>query len=120
MVTFEFYRDTYGGDSVPQEEFAAYARDAETQLARYQRIYTVTEVGENGTEMAQCAMIDALYFFSCAENGALGAASVSVGSVSSSRAQGTQPDLSPAARSRELYRCACLYLEICRSGGERR
>ena len=117
MVTFEFYRDSYGGDSVPQEEFAACARDAQAQLDRYQQIYTVSSRGENSEEMALCAMIDALYFFSCAANGESGAASVSVGSVSSSRAQGAQPDLSPAAQSRELYRCACLYLDIFRGGG---
>lgn len=114
MVTFDFYRDTYGGDSVPEAEFAAFARDAAAQLERYRRIYTVTSTGETCEQMALCAMIDALYFFACAANGALGAASVSVGSVSTSRAQGAQPDLSPAAQSRELYRCACLYLDINR------
>lgn len=117
MVTFDFYREIYGGNSVPESEFTAYARDAAAILERYKRIYTVTTTGENSEQMALCAMADALYFFSCASNGELGAASVSVGSVSSSRAQGAQPDLSPAAQSRELYRCACLYLEIYRGGG---
>ena len=28
MVTFDFYRETYGGDSVSEGEFTAFARDA--------------------------------------------------------------------------------------------
>lgn len=119
MVSYEFYTKVYGGDSVPQSEFAACARDADAQLARYKRIYTVTPTGESSEQMALCAMIDALYYFAWAQGGG-GAASVSVGSVSSSRAGGAQPELSPKAQSRELYRCACLYLDIYRGpkGGE--
>ena len=77
------------------------------------RIYRVTDTAENSEQMALCAMIDALYYFDWARTGGA-AASVSVGSVSSSRAQGAQPDLSPAAQNRELYRCAQLYLDIYR------
>ena len=117
MVEFAFYRDVYGGDSVQEGEFRAYARDASAHLERYKRIYRVTDTAENSEQMALCAMIDALYYFDWARNGGA-AASVSVGSVSSSRAQGAQPDLSPAAQNRELYRCAQLYLDICR-GTER-
>lgn len=113
MVEFAFYRDVYGGDSVPEGEFRSYARDASAQLDRYKRIYAVTATGENSEEMALCAMIDALYYFDWAQSGGA-AASVSVGSVSSSRAQGVQPDLSPAAQNRELFRCAGLYLDIFR------
>lgn len=119
MVTFDFYREIYGGDSVPENEFTAFARDASAQMERYKRIYTVTPTGENSEQMALCAMIDALYYFAWAQSGGA-AASVSVGSVSSSRSQGAQPDLSPKAQSLELYRCACLYLDIYRGpkGGE--
>lgn len=117
MVEFVFYRDVYGGDSVPEGEFRSYARDASDHLERYKRIYRVTDTAENSEQMALCAMIDALYYFDWARNGGA-AASVSVGSVSSSRAQGVQPDLSPAAQNRELYRCAQLYLDIYR-GTER-
>lgn len=117
MVEFAFYRDVYGGDSVPEGEFRAYARDASAHLERYRRIYSVTATAENSEQMALCAMIDALFYFDWARNGGA-AASVSVGSVSSSRAQSAQPDLSPAAQSRELFRCAGLYLDIYR-GTER-
>lgn len=113
MVEYEFYRDTYGGDSVSQQEFKAYARDAAATLERYRRIYTVTPLAENSEQMAMCAMIDALYYFTMVQNGGL-SASVSVGSVSTSKAQASLPDISPKAQSRELYRCALLYLDINR------
>jgi len=38
VVTFDFYREIYGGDSVPENEFTAFARDASAQLERYKRI----------------------------------------------------------------------------------
>ena len=113
MVDYEFYRDSYGGDSVPQGEFTPYARDAAALLQRYRKIYTVTATAENSEQMAMCAMIDALYYFAVAQSGGF-AASVSVGSVSTSKAQTTLPDISPKAQSQELYRCACLYLDINR------
>lgn len=113
MVEYEFYRDTYGGDSVPQEEFKAYARDAAATLERFKRIYTVTPLAEDSEQMAMCAMVDALYYFAMVQNGGL-SASVSVGSVSTSKAQTALPDISPKAQSRELYRCALLYLDINR------
>lgn len=42
MVRYEFYTEIYRGDSVPKAEFAALARDAAAQLARYKRIYVVS------------------------------------------------------------------------------
>lgn len=113
MVDFAFYRSVYGGDSVPEGEFWAYARDASAHLERYKRIYSVTATAENSEQMAMCAMIEALYYFDWVRSGGA-TTSVSVGSVSSSRAQVAQLDLSPAAQSRELFRCAQLYLDIYR------
>ena len=113
VVSYEFYQSVYGGNSVPQEEFLCFSRDAQAQLDRYKRIYTVTALQPDSEQMALCAMIDALYYFEWAQNGGA-AASVSVGSVSSSRAQSAQPDVSPAAQARELDRCAQQYLEIYR------
>lgn len=112
-MSYEYYQSVYGGNSVPQEEFSALARDAQAQLDRYKRIYQVTAPQDDSEQMALCAMIDALYYFDLAQNGGF-ASSVSVGSVSSSRAQSAQPDISPKAQSQELYRCAALYLEIYR------
>lgn len=116
MVDYEYYKTGYGGDSVPEAEFQALARDAQAQLERYKRIYTVTATAENSEQMALCAMIDALYYFAAAGSGEL-AASVSVGSVSSSLGQGAQIDCSPKAQAAELYRCARLYLDIYRGCG---
>ncbi len=116
MVEYEFYRDTYRGDAVPEGEFPALARDAAAQLARYKRIYRVSAPAglEESEQMAMCAMIDALYYFQTA--GSAGA-SVSVGSVSSSVGQGAQPDCSAKAQAAELLRCARLYLDVYRGCG---
>lgn len=115
MVDFEFYTCTYGGSSIPENEFRGMASRAADQLGRYKRIYHVTapEGSEMAEEKAVCAMADALYYFDLAASGEL-SGSVSVGSVSTSRAQGTAPDLSQKAQERELYRCARLYLDVYR------
>lgn len=112
MVEYEFYRDVWGG-SVPQTEFAALVNRAAAQLERYKRIYHVHAVEENSEAYAVCAMVDALYSFWLAESGEL-LQSIQLGSLQVDRAEGTMPDLSAAAKSRELYRCASLYLEIHR------
>lgn len=113
MVDYGFYAGIYGGSSIPAAEFDGYIRAADAHLERYRQIYTLSPRREDGEKMALCAMADALYYFDFVQNGGL-AASVSVGSVSCSRAQTSLPDTSPAAQSRELYRCAGLYLEINR------
>lgn len=112
MVDYDFYRNQYGGNSVPEQEFILFAREAQAQLDRYKRIYQVTAPQEDSENLAACAMLDTLYYYSQAQNGEL-TASVKIGSVSSG-AQTTQPDTSPAAQEKELYRCARLYLEIYR------
>ena len=112
MPDFYFYTEQYGGNSIPAEVFGRLEKRAAAQLARYERIYTVSG-DENARKMAICAMADALYYYESAANGGLTVSS-SIGSVSSSR---QQFDLSERAQSRELYRCACLYLEIYRGVG---
>lgn len=115
MVDYGFYKNIYGGSAVPEAEFSALARDAAAQLARYKRVYRVRAPAgpEDSEQMAMCAMIEALHLFQAG-----GAAQrVSVGSVSSSRAAGSLPDLSARGQAAELYRCARLYLEIERGCG---
>lgn len=107
MVDHAFYTGTYRGNSIPPSDFDRLAARAMAQLARYKRIYTVTG-DATAEDNAVCAMADALYFFEVAANDAQ---STSVGSVSSSKAQ---VDVSDKAQSRELYRCAALYLDIYR------
>ena len=119
MVDYKFYTDIFHGGSIAAAEWPAYERAAADHLARYKRIYTVTE--PEGTEdaeaMAICAMAEALHGFDLIANGEGGAIqSASIGSVSTSwGSSGTDAvDISPAAQAKELYRCACLYLEIYR------
>lgn len=115
-MEYEFYTDSYLGDSIPKEEFPRLAQRARTQLERYKRDYQVTAPAPASENMALCAMADALYYFETAQSGGLVAASA-VGSVSSTFRDPGQ-DLGPKAQARELYRCACLYLNIYRGCGQ--
>lgn len=113
MVDYDFYRGQYGGSAVPDQEFPLFAREAQAQLDRYKRIYQVTAPQEDSEDLAVCAMLDTLYYYSQAQDGTL-TASIKIGSVSSSAVQSAQPDTSPAAQEKELFRCARLYLDIYR------
>ena len=122
MVSYEFYESSYCGGSISAEDWPFFEARAADQLARYKRIYTVTAPeGEADAEsMAVCAMADALAYFAAAQNGSGGpVSSASIGSVSVSYAgaSGGAVDLSAKGQARELYRCACLYLDICRGVG---
>ncbi len=108
MADYQFYTEAYLGDSIPADQFPRLCKRAEAQLSRYMRIYTVTAPDAHAEDMALCAMADAVYYF---ETAAGEASSSSIGSVSSSSAA---VDASPKAQSRELYRCAALYLDIYR------
>lgn len=122
MPDHEFYLSVYHGGSIPQEEWTAYAERAKEQLERYKRIYTVAVPADmpDGEERAVCAMAEALYSFDLLANGEGGPVqSASIGSVSvsygGSAAQSI--DLSPRGREKELYRCACRYMDIYRGVG---
>lgn len=108
MADYSFYREKYVGDSIPEEEFPRLAARAATVLGRYRRVYTVTAPTAGAEDQAVCAMADALFYFETAQNAPQ---SSSIGSVSSSQGE---VDVSPKAQSAELYRCACLYLDIYR------
>ena len=117
MVEFAFYRDVYGGDSVQEGEFRAYARDASAHLERYKRVYRVTDTAENSEQMALCAMIDAPVLFRLGAKRRCGSQRERwqrEQQPGAGRAAGSNP----AAQNRELYRCAQLYLDIYR-GTER-
>ena len=123
MVAFEFYKGTYHGGSISEEDWPVFAARAEDQLNRYKRIYTVTvpEKPSDAESMAICAMADALAYFTAAQNGEGGpVSSASIGSVSVSYAGasgGGSVDLSAKGQARELYRCASMYLDIYRGVG---
>lgn len=112
MADYGFYSDVYKGSSVPQEDFTRLELRAKAELTRYKRIYTVSASNETDEDMALCAMVDALYYYETAINGGI-ITSSTIGSVSSS-AQGNLIDITPKAQAKELYRCACLYLNIYR------
>lgn len=112
MADYEFYTGTYLGGSIPQADFPRMALRASEKLTEYKRLFTVTDIGANSENMAICAMADALYYYETAANGGI-VTSSSVGSVSSSQQAGTI-DTSAAAQSKELFRCASLYLDIYR------
>lgn len=117
-TSYDFYTAVYFGGSIPFDEWTSYAIRAEAQLARYKRVYKVTAPDEEAEQKAVCAMAEALYSFDLIANGEGGAVqSASVGSVSTSYGSQQAVDISPAAQSRELYRCACLYLDIYRGCG---
>lgn len=118
MVDYGFYTDTYKGASIQPLDWDLFEKQAASQLDKYKRIYTVTAPEKHSEAMAVCAMADALAYFTAAQNGAAGAVnSASIGSVSVSYGSASGVDLSPKGQERELYRCACQYLDIYRGVG---
>lgn len=115
MVEYEFYQKEYMGVSIPEAEFPRLSKRAGEQLARYRRVYLVQTPYEGAESMAVCAIADALYYFETVQNGGT-VASSKIGSVSVSYANSTV-DTTPKAQEAELYRCACLYLDIYRGCG---
>ena len=114
-VSYYFYRETYKGDSFTEDDFDEFERlalRAEAKLNEYKRKYTVTAPDENAENMAQCAMVDAWYFFEVKQNEYTAS---SIGSVSTSQGG---IDISTEAQDREIYRCASLYLDIYRGVGK--
>lgn len=119
MVDFVFYIGNYQGCSISEEDFPMFARRAQEQLNRYKRIYTVTAPEETSEAMAVCAMADALAYFNAVQNGTGGVlSSASIGSVSISYGGADAAvDVSPKGQEKELYRCACSYLDIYKGVG---
>lgn len=120
MTDYDFYANVYQGGSIPPEEWPGYEARATAQLARYRRIYQVKAPRPKASDMAVCAMAEALYSFDLLAAGEAGSVqSTSIGSVSVSYGgTGTQAmDLSSRGQERELYRCASQYLDIYRGCG---
>ena len=120
MPDYLFYQTVYMGTIQDEAEFNRCVARARVQLAPYRRIYTVTAPNEDAEKMAICAMADAVAWYEGARDGTGGpVASVSVGSVSETYSGGAAGslDFSRAAQNREMYRRACLYLDIYRGVG---
>lgn len=117
MTDYDFYLSDYHGNTIPADGWAFYEARAVEQLEQYRRIYTVDSPGPGREERAVCAMAEALYNFdllASGEGGPVQSASIGSVSVSYSCAAAQTVDLSPKGQARELYRCACRYLDICR------
>lgn len=140
MVTYQFYKDSYHGSSISEEEWTGFEARAADQLAYYRRIYTVTAretvnsddsgnvtihsdvihiTAQNGNvtitvpepfAMAICAMAEVYAAIATAQSTV---SSASIGSVSVSYGQASM-DLSPRGQARELYSAAKRYLQIYR------
>ena len=111
----QFYKEIYGGTALEGAQLTEFLARAEDQLRLFEQVYTVTELVPNGRRMAVCAMADALAYFDAAQNGTGGLRYASVGTVSvSGKGIYQSLDISPAAQTRELYRCAGTYLSIYR------
>ena len=114
MPSYEFYRSGFGGTDLDPAEFERYAKQAALVLQGYRRCYQLEPVAEQAQEEAVCCLAEALSYFDWLENGGA-ATGVSVGSVSQKGA--SLPRLTPARKSRELYRAASRYFNIYRGGG---
>ena len=115
MVGYDFYINDYRGSTISCEDWTSCEARARARLARYKRLYTVTAPEESSEAMAVCAMAEAINGFDLIANGEGGAvSSASIGSVSVGYGNGNSVDISPKAQARDLYRCACLYLNIYR------
>ena len=110
----KFYYETYGGSALSEAELPEAVKRATEQLAQYDRAYRV--IGdETARKMAICAMAEAIVYFQNAQNGEGGLRYAKVGTVSvSGKGIYSAVDISPQAQQRELYRCACRYLDIYR------
>ena len=120
MADYNFYRNVYLGDAIPETDFPRLIKRAGDQLARYRRIYTVdAQQGGEAESMALCAMAEALYNAEIVANGEGGIQSASIGSVSTSYggAIAQAVDVTQAGIGRALYRAAQLYIDIYRGVG---
>jgi len=114
---YDFYKNTYCGTAIAQEEFPELMARAEDKLRFYERVYRVSGE-ETLRKMALCAMAEVISYFDAAQNGRGGLRYAAVGTVSvSGKGIYSQVDISPAAQEKELYRAASLYLTIYRGAG---
>lgn len=113
-LPYIFYAGDYAGTVIPEDQWLTCRRDAEAKMQRYERMYRVHYPQPNARGMAICAIAEAIYAYGqlLAGNGPI--QSMSVGSVSETRAAGTVVDTSPAEQEAEFYRCARLYADIYR------
>lgn len=106
MVGYGFYKDTYRGDVLSQEEWEVYSLRAREHMDRFKRIYVVEGEQE---ELAVCAMAEALHSF---RDGDGAVSSASIGSVSVK--YDACVDLTAKGQERELFRILRRYMRVYR------
>lgn len=113
-VTYQFYVDEYHGGAVSSEEWPAAEREAQAELARLQRICTVTAPTENSLSFAICAAAEVLtqQARASASNESGPVSSASIGSVSVSYGHSTDRASAHTADRRELMDAFTMYLDI--------
>ncbi len=107
-----FYRSKYGGEEIPEEEFAGVMKKARHWMERCKRIYEIAPFEEEQEKMALCAVAETMYLFQQRQQGEM-AEKISIGSVSCSYNLGVFPQRK-AEQERELLSQAGIYLDICR------
>jgi hypothetical protein len=108
VVTYAFYKDSYLGSAIPENAFSGVAARGAAALAKMKRIYEIRSGGEMAEKLAVCAMAEAIYQYEDRKQEVLQA---SMGEVS---VRYTDPGVEKKNLSRELYRRACIYLDIYR------
>ena len=108
MVSFDFYKNAYLGDTIPEAAFSGMAAQAQSVLERFRRIYRVESTGPDAESMAVCAMAETIYGGLKSRGGisSASAGTVSVHYDSSKTGHG--------AMMKELYDRASVYLDIYR------
>ncbi len=107
MPDYDFYRDAYLGTAIPQGQFPQLINRAAEALGKLKRLYRV-EGGEQAQAMALCAMAECLL---CQQGRDPGVQAAAVGGVS---VRYESPRSRQAARQKQLYSAAGIYLDIYR------
>lgn len=117
MDGYEFYTQTYFGQSIPLEAWPAAEREASALLAKYKREYTVTAPAQSidAESMAVCAMAEVIYDRAVKLSAV--ASSASIGSVSTSYSALPGVEYSEKQYARNVYNAARQYLDIYRGCG---
>lgn len=118
MTEYKYYRTTYGGDLIDENEWAYYENQAEATLKFHKRIYTLS-VPEGETEDQTennciCALADRLkeYDELMSEDGQV--ANAKIGEVSVSYGGTTGYDITEQGRKRGVYNIIHTYYDIYR------
>ncbi len=117
-VDYQFYVDEYHGGSISTEEWPAAEREAQATIRRYERIYTVSSLSEEGDKMAVCAAAEVLVSHARADamqnSGVVASASIGSVSVAYRPTSATEKAQVEKHRRREVYEAVNLYRPIYR------